>query len=57
MSTQSFPGQQVGDFTIHAISDGYLNASLDFLANIDASEATKMQRDAGEQSPSAMHIN
>ncbi|MFP3799102.1 MBL fold metallo-hydrolase [Paraburkholderia sp. SIMBA_027] len=57
MSTQSFPSHQAGDFMIHAISDGYLNASLDFLSNIDATEASTMQRDAGEQTPTAVHIN
>lgn len=57
MSTPAFPSQQVGDFTITAISDGYLNASLDFLSNIDASEAARMQRDAGQTAPSAVHIN
>ncbi|QHE93185.1 MBL fold metallo-hydrolase [Pandoraea fibrosis] len=57
MSTPVFPSQQVGDFTITAISDGYLNASLDFLSNIDATEAARMQRDAGQTAPSAVHIN
>ena len=57
MSTVTFPGQQVGDFTITAISDGYLTASLDFLSNIDASEASRMQHDAGQGEPSAVHIN
>ncbi|WP_342706239.1 MBL fold metallo-hydrolase [Burkholderia arboris] len=57
MSTVTFPGQQVGDFTITSISDGYLTASLDFLSNIDASEASRMQRDAGQNEPSAVHIN
>ncbi|ALX16654.1 MBL fold metallo-hydrolase [Burkholderia cepacia JBK9] len=57
MSTVTFPGQQVGDFTITAISDGYLTASLDFLSNIDASEASRMQHDAGQNEPSAVHIN
>ncbi|MDR3098634.1 MAG: MBL fold metallo-hydrolase [Paraburkholderia sp.] len=52
-----FPGQQVGDFTITAISDGYLTASLDFLSNIEAAEASRMQRDAGQQEPAAVHIN
>ena len=57
MSILAFPGQQVGDFTVTAISDGYLNASLDFLSNIDASEASGIQRDAGQNEPSAIHIN
>ncbi|WGS44466.1 MBL fold metallo-hydrolase [Burkholderia sp. JSH-S8] len=57
MSTLTFPSQQAGDFTITAISDGYLTASLDFLSNIDMSEAVDMQRDAGQKAPSAVHIN
>ncbi|MDE1180395.1 MBL fold metallo-hydrolase [Paraburkholderia sp.] len=57
MSTFTFPSQQAGDFTITAISDGYLTASLDFLSNIDASDACRMQRDAGQKEPSAVHIN
>ncbi|MBN3782423.1 MBL fold metallo-hydrolase [Burkholderia sp. Ac-20345] len=57
MSTLTFPGQQVGDFTITAISDGYLSASLDFLSNIDSADASRMQRDAGQKEPTAVHIN
>lgn len=57
MSILAFPGQQVRDFTVTAISDGYLNASLDFLSNIDAAEASRIQRDAGQNEPSAIHIN
>lgn len=57
MSTLTFPVQQVGDFTITAISDGYLTASLDFLSNIDSDDASKMQRDAGQKEPAAVHIN
>jgi glyoxylase-like metal-dependent hydrolase (beta-lactamase superfamily II) len=57
VSTLTFPTQQVGDFTITAISDGYLTASLDFLTNIDVSEADGMQRSAGQLEPAAVHIN
>lgn len=57
MSTPDFPVQQAGDFTITAISDGYLTASLGFLSNIDSSEAGRMQNDAGQQEASAVHIN
>ncbi|KFG97944.1 beta-lactamase [Burkholderia paludis] len=57
MSTLTFPGQAVGDFTITAISDGYLDASLDVLANIDPSDASNLQRAAGQQPPTAVHIN
>ncbi|MEQ5841214.1 MBL fold metallo-hydrolase [Paraburkholderia acidicola] len=57
MSTVTFPHQRVGDFTITAISDGYLTASLDFLSNIDPHEASRMQSEAGQSEPSAVHIN
>ncbi len=53
----TFPSRQVGDFTITAISDGYLTASLDFLSNIDTAEAARMQGDAGQKEPAAIHIN
>lgn len=57
MSKLTFPCQQAGDFTITAISDGYLTASLGFLSNIDTSEASRMQSEAGQKEPSAVHIN
>jgi glyoxylase-like metal-dependent hydrolase (beta-lactamase superfamily II) len=57
VSTITFPGQRAGDFTITAISDGYLTASLDFLSNIDSSEAARMQSEAGQKEPAAVHIN
>lgn len=57
MPTHIFPTRQVGDFTVSAISDGYLTASLDFLSNIDADEAARMQSDAGQTTPDAIHIN
>ncbi|MFM0592434.1 MBL fold metallo-hydrolase, partial [Paraburkholderia dilworthii] len=57
MSTCTFPSQRVGDFTITAISDGYLTASLDFLSNIDSSEASRIQTDAGQKEPASVHIN
>lgn len=52
-----FPSQQVGNFTITAISDGYLTTSLDVLSNIDTTEAARMQGDAGQKEPAAVHIN
>lgn len=57
MSTIPFPSQQVGDYTITAISDGYLTASLEFLSNIDPAEASRIQNDAGMKEPSSVHIN
>lgn len=40
-----FPSQQIGEFSITAISDGYLSASLDLLSNIDLLDASKLQQD------------
>ncbi|MEG0885527.1 MAG: MBL fold metallo-hydrolase [Janthinobacterium sp.] len=52
-----FPSQQIGEFSITAISDGYLSASLDLLSNIDRMDASKLQQDAGVNDPSSIHIN
>lgn len=52
-----FPCQQIGEFSITAISDGYLSASLDLLSNIDVMDASKLQQDAGVNDPSSIHIN
>jgi glyoxylase-like metal-dependent hydrolase (beta-lactamase superfamily II) len=49
MSSLTFPTQQVGDLTIVAVSDGYLHASFDFLANIDLADAVRMQENAGDK--------
>ncbi len=57
MNKVKFPGQQIGEFSITAISDGYLSASLGLLSNIDPMEASKLQEDAGLNAPSAIHIN
>lgn len=57
MNKMKFPGQQIGEFSITAISDGYLSASLDLLSNIDSMEAFKLQQDAGVSDPSSIHIN
>ncbi|WP_225981078.1 MBL fold metallo-hydrolase [Paracidovorax avenae] len=51
-----FPCQQVGEFFITALSDGYLAASLDLLSDIDPAEAARLQA-ARRQEPSAVHIN
>lgn len=57
MSKASFPSHEMGDFTIIAVSDGYLSASLDLLSNIDPSDASDIQEKAGAKDPSAIHIN
>ncbi|CCG08224.1 MBL fold metallo-hydrolase [Pararhodospirillum photometricum] len=57
MSSLAFPSQQIGDFTITAVSDGYLHASFDFLANIDPADAARMQENAGMTDHTSIHIN
>lgn len=50
------PSQHIGAFTIRAISDGYLSAGLDLLTNINTTDASALQQQAGLD-PSAVHIN
>ena len=57
MTNMNFPCQNVGEFSVTAISDGYLSASLDLLSHISSVDASKLQRDAGVNDPSAIHIN
>lgn len=52
-----FPSLQIGEFSIRAISDGYLSAGLDLLSNINPLDAAKRQQQAGFNDPSAVHIN
>ena len=47
MNHIQFPNQQIGEFSITAISDGDLSASLDLLSNIDLIDASKLQQNAG----------
>lgn len=57
MSHPAFPSQQVGDLTVTAVSDGYLHANFDVLANIGPADAARMQEDAGINDPTSIHIN
>ena len=57
MSSLTFPTQSVGDLTITAVSDGYLHASFDLLANIDPADASRMQENAGIKDHTSIHIN
>ncbi|OLP59629.1 MBL fold metallo-hydrolase [Xaviernesmea oryzae] len=57
MLRPALPGKKIGDFTITAISDGHMNASLELLSGIDPAAALRMQEDAGMAEPSAIHIN
>ncbi|WP_324695206.1 MBL fold metallo-hydrolase [Novosphingobium sp. RL4] len=57
MSNLTFPTKNVGDLTITAVSDGYLHASFDLLANIDPADASRMQENAGINDHTSIHIN
>jgi len=57
MSSFALPSQQIGDLTITAVSDGYLHASFDFLANIDPADAARMQENAGITDHTSIHIS
>lgn len=57
MSSLAFPGQPVGDLTITAVSDGYLHADFDFLANINPADASRLQEKAGIVDHTSIHIN
>lgn len=53
----SFPRRQIGDFSVTAVSDGTLSASLDLLSNIDVDDATGIMHRAGIRAPSDVNIN
>ncbi|MGW1431974.1 MBL fold metallo-hydrolase [Streptomyces sp. NPDC002431] len=57
MTDFSFPAKKIGDYTVTAISDGHLTASLDLLLNIDRHQASELQRRGGLDDRSPMHIN
>lgn len=57
MARLALPSRPVGDFTITAVSDGYLRASFDFLANIDPADASRMQEKAGIADHTSIQIN
>lgn len=52
-----FTRHQIGEFSITAISDGFLSASLDLLSNINSKDASELQHNAGIQVPNQIHIN
>ncbi|WDS37455.1 MBL fold metallo-hydrolase [Pseudoxanthomonas sp.] len=57
MDGPTFPSQQIGEFSIMALSDGYLSANLALLSNIDPDDAAGLQKAAGLRDPSSIHIN
>lgn len=57
MTSLSLPCRKIGDFTVTALSDGIMPASLDLLSGIAPSAASVIQRDAGILQPGDIHIN
>lgn len=57
MTLMTPPVMQSGDYSVVAISDGYLSASLDLLSGITCQDAAALQQQAGISDPSAVHIN
>ncbi len=57
MNLEPFPSQHIGDYTLTALSDGYLPAPLTLLSNIDPDTATQLHLAAGMTDPAAIHIN
>lgn len=57
MNDHGFPHRKIGDFSILALSDGYLSASLNLLSNIDPVDAAELQRGVELGDPSSVHIN
>lgn len=57
MRDTPFPTAHIGGYSISALSDGYLPASLDLLVNIAPDDAARFQRRAGYEHDAAMHIN
>ncbi|MFT4249395.1 MAG: MBL fold metallo-hydrolase [Pseudomonas sp.] len=57
MNETAFPALRIGEFSIMALSDGYLSASLDLLSSITVDAASALQMQAGSSDPSSIHIN
>ena len=57
MTISTLPARDIGEFRVIAVSDGYLHANLDFLSNIETTEALRLQTEAGLPDPTAIHIN
>lgn len=53
----TFPTRDLGDVSVTAVSDGYLQVDFGMLLNIHAAEAEKIQCDAGVKDLTAVHIN
>ena len=53
----AFSKKELGNILVTAISDGYLDANFDLLANIDVKECEIIQRNAHQKKLNAVHIN
>lgn len=56
MDTSPFLSQKIGHYSITAISDGRMKASLGLLSGIDLTEAGKIQEKSGVTAPDDIHI-
>jgi Zn-dependent hydrolases, including glyoxylases len=57
MTKDVFPSRRIGDFTVTAISDGYLRVGLDALLNVDPADALQLQNDVRVEDTCAVNIN
>lgn len=57
MSHIPFTTRQIGDLSITAVSDGYINGSLDFLSGITKNKAEEIQYSAKVIIPERININ
>lgn len=53
----SFPVRDLGNVSVTALSDGYLEVGFNLLSNVNEKECEKIQRDAEISEPNAVHIN
>lgn len=53
----TFPTLDLGDVSVTAVSDGYLQVDFGMLLNIHAAEAGQIQSNAGVKNHTAVHIN
>ena len=49
--------RRIGDIVVTAISDGYLDASYDFMRNIEPQEAERILKNAHRPAPPRVSIN
>lgn len=53
----TFPTKDLGDVSVTAVSDGYLQVDFEMLLNIQAAEAREIQSEAGITNHNDVHIN